>query len=251
VRSKGAGAAGPHDARAEAPPSPTQAAQIVELAIFLLLLMPQLVLALFVPVEMATPIDFPSVASAIILRDVALVALVAFFLWMSGEARGERPFACLGWDLRDASKEMAIGVALFLPMTLSAAIVDALLRAAGLEGPSTPAPIFAPEGALEIALAVLLVVVVAIAEETIFRGYLIHRFHRLSGSLPLAITASSLLFAIGHGYQGPSGVIVVGVIGFLLALVYVWRKTLVAVTTMHFLQNFIGIVLAPALAGSS
>ena len=231
------------------PASPTQASQMIELAVFLLLLMPQLVLTLFAsPAETLGPIDFATVAGAIIVRDVALVALVAFFLWMSGEARGKAPFACLGWDLRDAPKEMDIGVALFFPMTLSAAVVDALLRAAGLGGPSTPAPVFAPEGALEIALAVVLVVVVAIAEETIFRGYLIHRLRTLSGSQPLAIAASSLLFALGHGYQGPSGLIAIGVIGVFLSLVYVWRKTLVAVTTMHFIQNFIGIVLAPALA---
>jgi len=231
------------------PARPTQAAQILELAVFLLLLVPQLVLALFMaPTEAIEPIAFPSIASAIILRNLALVALIVFFLWVSGEARSEPPFACLGWDLRDAPREIAIGIALFLPMTLSAAIVDALLRAAGLSGPISPTPVFAPEGALEIALAFVLVVVVAIAEETIFRGYLIHRFRTLSGSLPLAIAGSSLLFAMGHAYQGASGLIAVGVIGVFLALVYTWRKTLVAVTTMHFLQNFIGIVLAPALA---
>lgn len=228
---------------------PSQAAQIVELAVFLLLILPSLIVALFsAPVATSTPPDFAALATAIIVRDVALVGLIVFFVWRSGEARGPVPLARIGWDLRDAPTEVAIGVALFLPMTICAAFIDALLRAVGFSGPPENTPLFAPTGGAELLLAILLVVVVAISEETIFRGYLMLRFRNLTGSVPLAIVASSLIFAMGHGYQGASGLIAVGVIGSILAVVYAWRGNLVAVTTMHFIQDFIGIVLVPYLS---
>ena len=92
-----------------------------------------------------------------------------------------------------------------------------------------------------------MIVVVAFAEETIFRGYLILRFKAVTGSLPAAILLSAVVFSLGHGYEGSAGVITVGVMGLLFALVYVWRQSLVAPMAMHFLQDFISIVLLPIL----
>jgi membrane protease YdiL (CAAX protease family) len=42
-------------------------------------------------------------------------------------------------------------------------------------------------------------------------------------------------------------VITVATMGLVFGLIYVCRKTLVAPITMHFLQDFIGIVLMPLL----
>lgn len=228
---------------------PSQPAQLVELAVFLLLILPSLILSLFTrPEELgAASVDFASLAVGIIVRDIALVALVVFFVWRSGEARGEVPFAKLGWDVREAPREIVLGIILFFPMTISAAFIAALLQALGFSGPGRGASALSPPAGIEILLALLLVIVVAIAEETIFRGYLMLRIRNVTGSVPLAIVASSLVFAIGHGYQGVSGLVAVGVIGVELALVYVWRGSLVAPMTMHFLQDFIGIVLLPFL----
>jgi uncharacterized protein len=96
-------------------------------------------------------------------------------------------------------------------------------------------------------LAAFLVVVVAIAEETIFRGYLLLRFRGINLSLSWAVVLSAVIFSLGHGYEGSSGVVTVGAMGLLFALVYLWRQSLVAPMVMHFLQDFIGIVLAPWL----
>ena len=42
-------------------------------------------------------------------------------------------------------------------------------------------------------------------------------------------------------------VVTVGVMGLAFGLVYMWRQSLVAPIVMHFLQDFIGIVLLPWL----
>jgi uncharacterized protein (DUF4213/DUF364 family) len=54
-------------------------------------------------------------------------------------------------------------------------------------------------------LAVALVVVVAVTEETIFCGYLIRRFVAVTGSPRIAVVASAVVFSLGHGYEGTAG----------------------------------------------
>jgi membrane protease YdiL (CAAX protease family) len=78
-----------------------------------------------------------------------------------------------------------------------------------------------------------------------FRGYLILRFKGITASPVAAVLLSAVIFSLGHGYEGTAGVITVGAMG--VALVYMWRKSLVAPIVMHFLQDFIGIVLLSLL----
>jgi membrane protease YdiL (CAAX protease family) len=94
---------------------------------------------------------------------------------------------------------------------------------------------------------VALVVIVAIAEETIFRGYLLLRFMGLGMGKTSAVVLSSAIFAVGHGYEGSAGLATVGVMGVLFAVVYLWRGSLVAPMVMHFLQDFLAIVVLPLL----
>jgi len=114
--------------------------------------------------------------------------------------------------------------------------------------PPTPLPSFlATKGIAESLLASVMVIIVAFAEETVFRGYLILRFKAITGNSTAAILLSVVIFSLGHGYEGSAGVITVGVMGLIFALVYVWRQSLVAPMVMHFLQDFVGIVLLPTL----
>jgi membrane protease YdiL (CAAX protease family) len=99
----------------------------------------------------------------------------------------------------------------------------------------------------EFLLAFVLVVIVALAEETIFRGYLILRLKAITSSPAAAVLLSAAIFSLGHGYEGSAGVVTVGVMGLVFALVYIWRQSLIAPIVMHFLQDFIGIVLLPLL----
>jgi membrane protease YdiL (CAAX protease family) len=141
-----------------------------------------------------------------------------------------------------------LGVVLFIPMFFGAGLLDQFLQAAGLSAPATAMPSFLEaRGRVELLLAAFLVVVVAITEETIFRGYLLLRFRGVNLRLPWAVLLSAVIFSLGHGYEGSSGVVTVGTMGLLFAVVYLWRQSLVAPMVMHFLQDFIGIVLAPLL----
>lgn len=226
--------------------SPTRGVQLAELSVFLLLVVPALLMSLLPSRGPAAIESFPMLAMAVIVRDIGLVALIGFFLWRNGEA-SLRSLAPIGLGTRGAGTEVAVGILLFLPMTFSAALLDVLLRGAGLTGPTSVPSALVPVSGAEIGLAVVLVAVVAVSEEIIFRAYLILRFRNLTRSLPFAVLGSSVIFAIGHGYEGSAGVVTIGVLGVELALVYVWRGSLVAPITMHFLQDFVGIVMAPLL----
>jgi membrane protease YdiL (CAAX protease family) len=123
-------------------------------------------------------------------------------------------------------------------------VVQALLRAAGLSGPPRTEPAVTPHHALgDVVLAVVLVVVVAVAEETIFRGYLILRFTEVLRSRNWAVVLSSVAFAIGHGYEGGAAVLTVGLTGLVFAIVYLWRRSLVAPVVMHLVLDLVAIVL--------
>lgn len=215
--------------------------QLLEVSVFLFLIVPSLVLSFFAVKQ--GNLSFVLVAVSIILRDLALVSLILFFLWRNGES-----VRSLGWTFKSGWKEVALGIGLFIPLTFGAAWLEQILQLAGFSAPSTPQPSFlTAAGTAEFILAFILVAVVAVAEETIFRGYLILRFGAVTASRMVAILASVVIFSLGYGYEGTAGVITVGVLGLVFALVYVWRKSLVAPVVMHFLQDFIGIILLPLL----
>jgi uncharacterized protein len=223
------------------PPDPLPQEQLFEVLVFLFLIVPSMVLALFV--FRAGKLGFVFTAFAVILRDLSLVSLILFFLWRNGESRDR-----LGWNFKNGWKDVFLGVGLFIPIFFGAGILDHLLQTAGFSAPATPLPAFlAAKGGAEIVLAAILVVVVAVAEETIFRGYLLLRFRALKIGPAWAAVLSAVIFSLGHGYEGSSGVVTVGAMGFVFALVYLWRGSLVAPMVMHFLQDFIGIVLVPLL----
>jgi membrane protease YdiL (CAAX protease family) len=220
---------------------PSRREQLFEVSAFLFLIVPSLALSFFA-VKQGT-LSFVITAIATILRDLALVSLILFFIWRNREA-----ITRIGWSLKNGWRDVVLGVVLFIPFFYGAGLLENILHQAGFSVPSTPTPSFlAAQGITEIILAFVLVVVVAIAEETIFRGYLILRFRGLAASPVVAILLSAFVFSLGHGYEGTAGVVTVGTMGAVFAIIYVWRKSLVAPMVMHFLQDFIGIVLLPLL----
>ncbi len=215
--------------------------QLIEVSVFLFLIAPSLVVSFFI---VNSSMNFMLIAGSTIMRDLALVSLILFFLRRNGEPR-----RAIGWTLKNAGKEVILGAVLFVPLILGANALEAELRGIGFSAPNTPLPaLFSEKSALQFLLASILVVVVAFAEETIFRGYLILRLKNTTKSAAVAVLASAAIFSFGHGYEGSAGVITVGAVGAVFAVIYLWRGSLIAPMVMHFLLDFVGIVLVPLLA---
>lgn len=222
----------------------SSAIQLLEVIAFLVVISP--LSALLVYAFRPQTLNFAFVASASMVRDILLVGIVVWLLRRNGE-----PLSSLGLTGAAFWREVRLGVLLFPPFFFGTALLQMALRSLGLSGLNEPPPYLMPIGPLEIALGLLFILVVAVSEETIFRGYLLLRLRAITRSPAAALALSSLVFALGHGYQGSAGVVTVGTMGVLLGLVYLWRGSLTAPVVMHFLQNFVGIVVVPLLAAGA
>jgi membrane protease YdiL (CAAX protease family) len=79
---------------------------------------------------------------------------------------------------------------------------------------------------------------VAVVEEFLFRAALVGAFAAGFGVSPWLLAGiSSLAFAVGHGAQGPAGIAVTGLLGFVLAAAFVLTGSLVVVVLAHYLVN--------------
>src|ERR1039458_3810809 len=74
-----------------------------------------------------------------------------------------------------------------------------------------------------------------ICEEVVYRGFLLHYFHTLPFHLSLmwAMVVSSVIFGIGHLYQGVAGGVQTAVIGFVFAAMFVMTGSLVVPIVVH------------------
>jgi membrane protease YdiL (CAAX protease family) len=216
--------------------------QLLEVSVFLFLIMPSLLLSFFAIKQGSVSFAFTAIAT--ILRDVGLVCLILFFLWRNRESIRQ-----IGWTFENGWREIALGLVLFPPVFVGAGLLENLLQSLGFSTPATPLPsLTTPRDLGDLLLALVLVLVVALAEETIFRGYLTLRFENLTASRAVAVLLSAVIFSLGHGYEGTAGVLTVGTLGLVFAIIYRWRQSLVAPIVLHFLQDFLAIVLLPLLS---
>ena len=92
-------------------------------------------------------------------------------------------------------------------------------------------------------------------EEIVFRGFMVAYGALIFGerySWPLA-AFSSVVFGLSHLYQGTAGVLVTGIVGFLLATIFIFsKKNLPLLMLAHgfvdsigMLQLFLGLTTAP------
>ena len=219
--------------------APSRKIQTAEVAVFLFLIVPSMALSFLRGAQ--ADLRFTEMAVASILNDFALLSLVLYFTWRNQESVRQ-----LGWNFDHLRRDVALGLILFVPVFFGGNVLADLLHQAGLSAPAQRPSFLAVSGVIQVALGFLIVTVVSVVEETVFRGYLMLRFKTVTGRTSAAVILSSLVFSLGHGYEGMAGVISVFVLGAIFALVYLWRKSVVAPIVMHFLTDFTSLVL-PAL----
>lgn len=97
----------------------------------------------------------------------------------------------------------------------------------------------APHTYLEAGLFVLLSVFASLFEEIIFRGYLQRQFGAIANNAAIGIIVSGAIFGLGHAYQGPRMMFVLGVYGTFFGLLAHFRKSLRPGMMAHALQDSI------------
>jgi uncharacterized protein len=217
--------------------------QSLETAVFLFLLLPVLAFSWFEE-RLFADLGFVLGSIQTIVRDLALVSLILFLLW-----RNREPFDRIGWTRRRLLREAALGVLLYVFFLGGSLLMSFGLGRVAPGPPAAAIPWFLTARAwAEMPLALALLLVVAWSEETIYRGYLLYRFTGLTSRPATAVLLSSVLFGLGHGYQGLTGTGILCLMGIVLAIVYLWRRSLVAPFVMHFLHNLVKILLPLVIA---
>jgi membrane protease YdiL (CAAX protease family) len=190
------------------------------------------------------PGDIPLTAQTVLFREAILFAWAALLLFII------RRKECLGWDSMGLQRpplgNTAIWVVVtFVSVLVALAIAFALIKLFHL-------PVGSDDSQAWDALPkwVLLVVIIraGFIEELFCRGYAIERLQSLTGSLVLATGIPLLIFAVAHYRQGWAGIIIALLTGAVLTGVYVYKRNLWIIITVHFIGDFIPNILVPLLA---
>jgi len=89
-----------------------------------------------------------------------------------------------------------------------------------------------PRTRAELSLFMLVAIDAGIWEELLYRGFLIWFLTPLTGMIG-AVLLSSVLFGIGHAYQGWRGMLTTGFVGLIMAVLYVLTASLWWVMAVH------------------
>lgn len=90
---------------------------------------------------------------------------------------------------------------------------------------------------------VIMMIAVGIYEELVFRGFVMTRLRRVTGSWTIAVVLSSAVFAALHLIdQTPAAVLFVGLLSIVLSLVTIWRRSLLPAIVAHILFNLAQVV---------
>ena len=105
----------------------------------------------------------------------------------------------------------------------------------------------APNSGVEVFLWICLSATAGFCEEVLFRGYFQMQFSRLLRNRWIALIAVSILFGLGHGYEGPQRMVLIALLGLALGILSMVRKSLRPAMIVHTMQDAISGLLLRAL----
>jgi membrane protease YdiL (CAAX protease family) len=211
----------------------------------------------------ASPLE-ASMASSSSMSPVVLLVNVAFsqglfgLLLLAGAWYTGIPASAFGAGSGDVGLDaLAVGVGFGIALSLANGVAGAAASALGRDPSEDLRALLAPDsaGGWVLLLGVVLPLIAGF-EELLFRGALVGVMATGFGWSPwLLALASSAAFALGHGAQGPVGIVVTGLLGFVLAAGYVITGSLLVVVVAHYLVNAVefvayeGLDLEPPFGG--
>src|SRR6516165_12347014 len=177
-----------------------------------------------------------------LVREAVIFALLLVLLVII--RKGEKlPYSSIGWHTDRLGNALLWGLlgVLLCALALAACVLIAQLMHWTI-GAQTPPSYNPPLWAMTIT-----VLRAGVTEEVFYRGYALERAQSLTGSKWVAVVATIIPFALFHYRQGPAGILIAGVTGLIVALIYLRRRSLPAVIFTHFTVDFVPNVLLPAL----
>lgn len=193
----------------------------------------------------------PRVSKTALLANVAASHGAFAAILIVGIVLADVPLSALGVGSGTVSGTPAVGVGVAIGLVISAVNTAAGSVADAFDAdPSGPLrELLAPDSRRGwIALLFVVLPIIAGFEELLFRGVLIGAFAAGFDLSPWLLAAgSSVLFGAGHGAQGWVGIVATGVLGFVLAAVFVLTGSLLVVALAHYVVNAVEFVLVEGL----
>lgn len=145
---------------------------------------------------------------------------------------------------------LPVAVGFTTSLAVSVAVSVVILRRLAAAGKAVPGQsavsALLPRTSAERRLAVAVALTAGICEEVLYRGLLVALLVDLLG-LPIvpAALVAVVVFAVAHAYQGLAGMLVTGLLGAVLAALYVATGSLLLPILVHVLIDLRGLVLVP------
>nr|WP_254714741.1 CPBP family intramembrane glutamic endopeptidase [Natranaeroarchaeum aerophilus] len=194
------------------------------------------------PITSRRSLDLSDLSKRELFANVALTqglfgAVLVGTAWWTGV-----PAAALGIERTAASiglEAVALGLGIGVALYVANAAAAVGLERIGVGFDEFLRELLAPESGREWAVLLFAVLpTVALFEELLFRAALIGALSIGFGLSPwLLAVLSSVAFGLGHGLQGPGGILVTGVLGFVLAAVFILTGSLLVVVVAHYVIN--------------
>jgi membrane protease YdiL (CAAX protease family) len=162
-------------------------------------------------------------------------------VWSKGQSAGT-----IGWRTNSLGLDIAIGVVSATFVLVAIAALSIFLFAMDPDLSRTEQTRKAIESTvprMSIPATIATMFLVAVWEETLFRGFLLTRLHAIAKRWWLAIPIGAVIFASLHGYQGKLSMVLISGLGVVLGGLFVWRKSLVPCIVCHTLFNLVMMLL--------
>ena len=170
---------------------------------------------------------------------MAVELVLVWFVTVGIRYRGYKLIDVVGrrWRaLRDGLMDvaLAIGTAALLRLVITPLLIHLFGRWASNTG------FLLPKTMSESLIWILVSLSAGTCEELVYRGYLQRQLWSLTSSLSLALILQSMIFAVGHIYQGWKPALVTAIYGLIFGLVAAWRRSIIPGALAHALVDIIG-----------
>lgn len=210
---------------------------------FLLIVWPGVSWALFPSGEKALTFLGQADRSAVYLQSIAVTTAVFFLLAVVLRFR-RKEFAGLGYRHFSPAD---IGIGILLLIAANAVLLIMSATSPSLRpGPHNFMTALLPRTAGERWLWLVMSLVAAVGEESLFRGFVMTRVRRYCSGWVPALLLSSIGFGLVHVYQGWAGIVLAGTYGVIFGLVVIRRGSLWPCLIAHFLQD--ALVIVPSVS---
>ena len=198
--------------------------------VFLIILIPTIYRSTWLLFEPTSYTGY-SISTSIyhVVMSVSWIGIVFFILYKNKES-GKK----MGLHKDMWGREMILGILLFAATRYAFYMYSQIFTPAyqntGYQATLRPS-------VLEIIFLVPSLAISAFSEEILMRGYFITRLEGILKNRFAALLVSSLLFASYHTYQGIYATGFIFLFGMLLGVFFQLTRSLVSVTTAHFVYN--------------